>query len=447
MESKRINRLLDGVIYLLLIIFLSSSGFSDMPPPSGWYQQNMTNWLNNINSLVFTDSLTGYIATASDQAGHNYILKTTNGGENWFELLYQYNIAGFRSMKFINKDTGFVLGLDYLYITKNAGVNWYTKYIPAIPSDMYPLNVDTIFCVDEQSIIGGFYRTTDGGTSWTKLINFGSGNPTRVYFYDKNNGFIVRWNELHKTTNGGYNWFGIPTGGRFDDICFIDSLIGYKTYVSIKKTTDGGLNWTVQQLPQTFGTSATTISAINKDTVWSTGGVLSSNGYKGIVYITTNGGENWGFQIPLVNSTNSSQYKYIYFINSKNGWAYLNYAYLDTIRGVHTTTGGSDTTIYTSVNNNISILNRNYELFQNYPNPFNSITNVKFKMLNSGFAKIKIYDITGKMVRVLTSKKYEAGEHIVRFDASELPSGVYFYRLLIDEGREYRETRKLILIK
>ncbi|MBM4159151.1 MAG: T9SS type A sorting domain-containing protein, partial [Ignavibacteria bacterium] len=97
---------------------------------------------------------------------------------------------------------------------------------------------------------------------------------------------------------------------------------------------------------------------------------------------------------------------------------------------------------------NISISNQNYELFQNYPNPFNSITNIKFKlksgMLNSGFAEIKIYDITGKLIKVLTSKKYEAGEHTVRFDASGLPSGVYFYRLT---AGEYNAVKKMVLIR
>jgi len=70
-------------------------------------------------------------------------------------------------------------------------------------------------------------------------------------------------------------------------------------------------------------------------------------------------------------------------------------------------------------------------------------------MLNSRFAEIKVYDITGKLIRVLTSKKYEPGEHTVRFDAAGLPSGVYFYKLEIsgDNGKIYSETRKMILVK
>ncbi|MBM4158884.1 MAG: T9SS type A sorting domain-containing protein [Ignavibacteria bacterium] len=100
--------------------------------------------------------------------------------------------------------------------------------------------------------------------------------------------------------------------------------------------------------------------------------------------------------------------------------------------------------ITNNVNKNSSEIQEEYKLLQNYPNPFNSITNIKFKMLNSGFAEIKIYDITGKLIRVLTSKKYEAGEHTVRFDAAGFPSGVYFYKLT---AGEYNAVKKMVLIR
>ena len=60
------------------------------------------------------------------------------------------------------------------------------------------------------------------------------------------------------------------------------------------------------------------------------------------------------------------------------------------------------------------------------------------------FAEIKVYDITGKLIKVLTSKKYEAGEHTIRFDAAELPSGVYFYKLT---AGEYNAVKKMVVIK
>jgi len=115
-------------------------------------------------------------------------------------------------------------------------------------------------------------------------------------------------------------------------------------------------------------------------------------------------------------------------------------------------TGVYGTATIVNIQSNYSDIPEKYTLMQNYPNPFNSITNVKFKLksgmpdfsINAGFAEIKVYDITGKLIKVLTSKKYEAGEHTVRFDASGLPSGVYFYRLT---AGEYNAVKKMVLIR
>lgn len=85
-----------------------------------------------------------------------------------------------------------------------------------------------------------------------------------------------------------------------------------------------------------------------------------------------------------------------------------------------------------------------YSLEQNYPNPFNSATVINFNMLNAGNVKISVYDISGREVDVIINKKVGAGNHEIRFDAKDLPSGVYFYRMKADN---FTSTRKLILIK
>jgi len=417
-----------------------------MPPPSGWYQQNMPDTVigRQLSDVAFVDSLTGFAVTSLSGSLPAFILKTTNGGDNWF--ISGTNDDNYSRILFFNKDTGIVSTFMKFYITTNQGLNWIIQNTPdpIILQDFYAFNLDTIWTVSADWLTGGVYRTTNGGQNWSLIWNYPGENPTKIYMYNARIGFICNdVNHLYKTTDGGFNWT-FMNGGGFGDIYFLDSLTGYKCEPVVKKTTDGGMSWENQVIPNTGApNSFFEFSFINKDTIWGVGGRIpfGSMSYRGIIYKTTNGGINWGYQLPDT-SISIIRYNYLSFINRLNGWAYYTGN-----RGVHTTTGGSDTTIYTSVNNNISISNQNYELFLNYPNPFNSITNVKFKMLNSGFAEIKVYDITGKMIRVLTSKKYEAGEHTVRFDAAGLPSGVYFYMLLIDEGREYRETRKLILIK
>jgi hypothetical protein len=90
-----------------------------------------------------------------------------------------------------------------------------------------------------------------------------------------------------------------------------------------------------------------------------------------------------------------------------------------------------------------------FQLYQNYPNPFNPVTkikldvpsNVKSKTAN---VKIVIYDILGKETEVLMDKQMQAGSYEVEWDASNYPSGVYFYKLITDK---FTETRKMVLIK
>jgi len=419
-----------------------------MPPPSGWYQQNMTGLSGrSITGMTFTDSLTGYAVTSGSSTSMGYILKTTDGGDNWFKK--DSINAGFNKIQFINSDTGFAsLKLDRLYKTTNGGENWFYITQDIWPNDMHVLNNDTIYLVSEYDYWGGVFRTTNGGQTWQTIFNAGTiNNPSKIYMYNKDIGFICRPGlSFFKTTNGGINWFQITGYGEFFDIYFVDSLTGWKCGGIIQKTTDGGYTWITQQLPQGGiihpYSGLVNFHCINRDTIWGVGGqvYIPTPNQRGIIYKTTNGGINWGYQLPDTHLVTAKSYEYVNFTDNKNGWCY------NSLRtGVHTTTGGSDTTIYTMVNNTVSEITTGYKLYQNYPNPFNSITNIKFK-LKSGmiFAEIKVYDITGKLIRVLTSKKYEAGEHTVRFDAAGFPSGVYFYRLT---AGEYNAVKKMVLIR
>lgn len=96
-------------------------------------------------------------------------------------------------------------------------------------------------------------------------------------------------------------------------------------------------------------------------------------------------------------------------------------------------------------NINSLTLKNEYELLQNYPNPFNSSTNIKFNLLKGGFVEINLYDISGKLVRVLVSEKYEKGQYDNFLDMYDLASGIYFYTLTIN--KDIHDTKKLILIK
>jgi photosystem II stability/assembly factor-like uncharacterized protein len=449
-ENKRIsiflNQLITYLFYISILLFFLSFNFQDSRS-SGWYQQFLPN-LNgaSVSDVAFKDSLNGFAITLSPA----YILKTTNGGNNW-NIIYNHPNAFYR-IQLLNKDTAYILSLNQLFKTTNQGINWTIITLPDLyPEDIFALNIDTIWAVTHESLAGGAFLSTNGGASWVQKFGGGTENPNKIYFYNSRIGFIKNNNNsssLKKTTNGGDNWFPTVNEG-FSDIFFSDSLTGWRVRDYVKKTTDGGLNWIQQQLPQ--GTNGQTIvwgirslSKFSKDTIWGTYAYVyfQNLSTRGIVYRTTNGGSNWYYQVPDTTIIASAQYNNIIFVNKNIGWAYgigngINY-------GIHTITGG-DTSFLSSVNQINSIIPNDYRLYQNYPNPFNPTTHIKFKMLKRGMAELKIFDIKGKLVKILLSENLNSGEYSAKFDATGISSGVYFYSLFVNGERI--DTKKAALIK
>jgi hypothetical protein len=85
-----------------------------------------------------------------------------------------------------------------------------------------------------------------------------------------------------------------------------------------------------------------------------------------------------------------------------------------------------------------------YELSQNYPNPFNPSTMIKFNMQKTGNAVIKIYDMSGREIETILNGQVAAGYHEVRWNANNLSSGVYFYRM---QAGKFTETKKMVFQK
>lgn len=85
-----------------------------------------------------------------------------------------------------------------------------------------------------------------------------------------------------------------------------------------------------------------------------------------------------------------------------------------------------------------------YKLEQNYPNPFNPATMINYEIPLRSFVDLKVYDASGKIVRSLVGTHQEAGTYSVSFNAGELPSGIYFYRLNTSGGSF---SKKMLLVK
>ena len=105
--------------------------------------------------------------------------------------------------------------------------------------------------------------------------------------------------------------------------------------------------------------------------------------------------------------------------------------------------GGNDSILVTDIEDEIE-LPVSYSLSQNYPNPFNPVTNISFSIPQRVNVELVIYNTLGEKVSTLMNEVKDAGSYKIAFNASNLPSGVYFYRIATGE---FNQTKKLILLK
>ena len=92
----------------------------------------------------------------------------------------------------------------------------------------------------------------------------------------------------------------------------------------------------------------------------------------------------------------------------------------------------------------ISSISDDYKLYQNFPNPFNPATIISYKINQSGFVTLKVYNLVGQVVRTLVSEYQESGTYSKQFDASELSAGIYLYKLQVNN---FTSVKRMTLIK
>jgi len=85
-----------------------------------------------------------------------------------------------------------------------------------------------------------------------------------------------------------------------------------------------------------------------------------------------------------------------------------------------------------------------YKLYQNFPNPFNPATILSYKINQSGYVTLKVYNLVGQVVKTIVSEYQESGTYSKQFDASQLSAGVYLYKLQVNT---FTSVKRMTLIK
>jgi len=416
------KKLLLTLILFQLLINLGSS--------QNWtLQQAGTNI--NFTSCFFTNISTGYVV------GDGMMFRTTNGGINWFQQTLPIIGGDDEYVYFIDATTGFMTGGFRIIKSIDGGNTWTENYFATIYYVLFGIsffNSNTGCAVGEDL---GYdmrtLRTVDGGGSWTFINNSAGDWRITAICTIPNTGtgyFVTTGGSIKKTVNYGLNWTYVYTRGGtlFRSVHFENLNTGYAVgnysnspfYNIFVKTTNGGTNWDSSGCG---GYLARYLFFTSDNT-----GYISCD--SGKILTTTNSGLNWNTQTITNKNINS-----MFFPSAQTG-----YAVGDSGLILKTINGGG----LTSITNNRNMLPEEYLLCQNYPNPFNSSTTIKYQVPAKSHVTLKVFDLLGKEITTLVNEELEPGYYEAMFDAINLSSGIYFYRL---ESGKFSSTKKLVLIK
>jgi len=396
-----------------------------------------------LTKCFFINPSTGWISGDSGT-----IIRTTNSGNNW-TILNSGTFNNIEDIFFLNERLGWALtyqvfpdsnefpGTEIL-TTTNGGNIWLSSMFP--DTNMF---MKTVYYMDSlRGFLGGIsaaiVMTTNAGISWTYTdtdSNLVFVLPVfKIEFYDDFLGYAcggfrdiagITW----VTTNGGYNWKGTVLAPEpFFDLTILNSQkticaggdLEYGS--SIARTSDRGNSWFYDTLG-VFGL-ATGIDNRTPSEIW----MATSYAEKFIYSIDT--GITWS---PVETPDNSAIFD-LDFADTTYGFAC----------GVNGVILKYDRTKSSVINSNQELAERNFNLYQNYPNPFNPRTVIRYSLSENQNTSLKIYDVLGNEVVSLVNEKQNSGSYNIEFDGTNLPSGIYFYK--ITSGK-YSAVKRMVLIK
>jgi hypothetical protein len=370
---------------------------SQISPSAQWINLSGHGVPTNINltNINATDTLNAFVCGTLNSV--TYVWKTSNGGNNWSLVFNQQN--GFINAVWMkNSLMGFMEG-------NPVNGRW------------------------------SLWKTTNGGISWdsTGLFLPQSGNengwPNSFFMimtlsppnYDTNKIWFGTNNyHIYYTSNYGQNWSAQNTSPEQNSFCigvwYSLIIAGGSNYVL--SSTNYGTNW----ITTSIGGSGNIVGI--SPCAWSTYLVRGNSIYQRI-------SSNWNlfYTAPSGN--------YIYCDNKCSGNGLDHYA----VRS-----NGGITSLFEieGVKKIGNYIPKSFSLSQNYPNPFNPTTNINYQLPNTGFVKLTVFDALGREVAVLVNEQQTPGTYQIDWDASDYPSGVYFYKIT---SGDFSENKKMVLIK
>jgi len=390
-----------------------------------WIQSGLSS--GDVSALVAsgTDLVAGTNHCSDGSCTGTGVFHSTNDGTSWTDASSGLTNTDVRA--FVVSGTNLFAGTygGGVFRSTDNGTSWsmvdsgLTKpYVFALA--VSPDTLETLFA----GTYGGVFRSSNNGTSWTKVNTGLTDTIVLSLVVSGTNLFAGTFRGgVFRSTDNGTSWSHVDSGMANTEVwCFAvsDTNLFAGTYGDgIFLSTNNGTSWsavnsglTLQaQDIRSFAVSGTNIFAGTDDGV----------------YLSTNNGSSWS-QLTGTHVTS-------FAINGPN-------LFVGTIGfGVWRRPLSEMITTVKTYDNDLPM---HFSLSQNYPNPFNPNTTIEFSLPTTGYITLKVIDLLGNEIRILSEGRREAGEYTLMWNAGDLPSGVYFYRMQVGT---FSETKKLIVLR
>ena len=404
-------------VVALSVISIFQATFAQSPY---WQQTRLSAGLD-VRSLAISN--TDKIFAASEDSA---IYRSTNGGGDWAQMSLGitypsvYTLAAFPNGEILAGGLG-------VFRSTNEGQMW-------LPTGTLNAGVFSLAYTPSGTMFagtgGGVYRSTDGSKTWAHASS-GMSHPSSadVWSFVVNRSGVAfasaNLDGVFRSTDNGDSWVAVDSGLTNADVRALaldaaGNLFAGTTSGGAFRSADNGDSW------WTVGLTTSNVTSV----VVNTHGHIFAGTYGDGVFFSNDGGAIWsqingGLTNVLIRALAIDSTGFIYAATDMGG----------VFKSILPTTYANTSRVGLALS---------FALSQNYPNPFNPSTTIKFELPKSSQVVLTVFDILGRQVSVLVDDRRGAGVHVVKFDGSNLASGVYFYRI---QAGDYVASKKMLILK